>query len=386
MNASCTARIAALVLASALVTGCATAPVAVPERVQVTLTRADEAFALTRLPAIDPAVLFALPPDLEARLQQQRLRSVSHQARLAALLDTIFGADRRKFSYGAEGSTGAVQTWAAGRGDCLSLTILTYSAARVMGLNVQMQEVRVPAIYDRRPGVDFVNRHVNLAVHLRNDTMQDMLRTRVAIIDFEPQLTGGELGRPLDEGEIVARFHNNVGSEALAAGDAARAYAHYRAAVTADPQYAAAHSNLAVVLQQRGLVREAEVLLRHAISLGNQPEVALAALHRLLLAQQRTAEAEVVAGQLRAAQDADPYHWITEGVDALNQGHSRQAIAALEHAQQLTNGFTELHGWLALAYWQLGDGVRARQQLAQLEAQQSGSPLAGKLRRKLATP
>ena len=50
------------------------------------------------------------------------------------------------------------------------------------------------------------------------------------------------------------------------------------------------------------------------------------------------------------------------------------------------NGFTELHGWLALAYWQLGDGVHARQQLAQLEARQSGSPLAGKLRRKLATP
>src|SRR3954447_17463530 len=115
MNASCTARIGALVLASALLTGCATGPVAVPERVQATLARADEAFALTQLPVVDPAVLFALPPDLEGRLQQQRMRTVSHQARLAALLDTIFGADRRKFSYGAEGSTGAVQTWAAGR-------------------------------------------------------------------------------------------------------------------------------------------------------------------------------------------------------------------------------------------------------------------------------
>lgn len=377
------ARLAAVLLTVALVAGCASAPVAPPERVQAALARGDQVFGLVQVPVVDPATLFALPPDLVQKLQQQRLRTVSHQSRLIALLDIIFGPDRHKFSYGAQGSTGAVETWSAGHGDCLSLTILTYAAAREMGLNVQMQEVRVPAVYDRRPGVDFVNRHVNLAVNLRNETMQDMLRTRVAVIDFEPQLTGGELGRPLDEGEIVARFHNNLGSEALAAGDAVRAYGHYRAALAADPRFAAANSNLAVVLEQRGLAQEAEVLLRYAITLANEPDVALAALHRLLVAQHRTAEAEVVAQQLRAAEDADPYHWITQGVDALNQGRSRQAVAALEHAQELTHGFTEVHGWLALAYLQLGDQVHARQQLAQLEALQSGSPLAGKLRRKL---
>jgi tetratricopeptide (TPR) repeat protein len=331
--------------------------------------------------------LFALPPDLEARLQQERVKTVSHDRRLIGLLDTIFGPDRRRFGYGAQGSTTAAQTWAAGRGDCLSLTILTYAASRAVGLNADMQEVRVPAIYDRRAGVDFVNRHVNLAVRLRNDTMQDMLRTRVAIIDFEPQLTGGELGRRLDENDILARFHNNLGGQALAVGDAPRAYAHYRAAIEADPRYAAAHSNVAVLLEQRGLVQEAELLLRYAVALSPEPDVALAALHRLLLAEHRTADADVVAQQLRAAQDADPYHWISTGVDALNAGHDRQAVAALEHAQQLTNGFTEVHGWLALAYWRLGDKSRAQQQLAQLEALQAGSPLAGKVRRKLtATP
>ena len=380
-------RLAAILLAAVLLGGCATQPTPLTAPVRAALERGDQEFALAQLPAEDPAALFALPPDLEATIQQQRSRTVSHQRRLVALLDTIFGPDRRNFSYGADGSTTAAQTWAARRGDCLSLTILTYAAARAMGLNAQMQEVRVPAIYDRRSGVDFVNRHVNLAVHLRNETMQDMLRTHVAIVDFEPQLTGGELGRPLDEADMLARFHNNLGSQALALGDAAGAYGHYRAAMAADPHYAAAHSNLAVLLERRGLVGEAEVLLRHAISLSHEPDVALAALHRLLLGQHRTAEAEVVARQLRAAQESDPYYWIQEGVDALNAGRNRQAVVALEHAQELTNGFTEIHGWLALAYWGLGDGARARQQLAQLEALQSGSVLAGKLRRKLtATP
>ena len=72
---------------------------------------------------------------------------------------------------------------------------------------------------------------------------------------------------------------------------------------------------------------------------------------------------------------------------ALNEGQNRQAVADLEHAQELTSGFTEVHGWLALAYWRMGEARRAREQLAQLEALQSGSALAGKLRRKLtATP
>lgn len=388
MRAARFASLMATSLLAVVLAGCAAPqPAMAPDAVATALSRGDQAFSLTQLPAVDAKSLFELPPEVDARIQQERLRTVSHQRRLVMLLDLIFGPDRRAFSYGAERSATAAQTWAARRGDCLSLTILTYAAARAMGLNAQMQEVSVPAIYERRTAVDFVNRHVNLAVRLRNDTLQDMLRRRAAIVDFEPQLTGGALGRPLDESGMLARFHNNLGGQALAAGDAARAYGHYRAAIAADPRYGAAHSNAAVLLEQRGLVKEAEVLLRHAVALSAEPEVALAMLHRLLVAQHRLAEADLVATKLNAMREADPYHWISLGLNALDEGRDRQAAAALEHAQRLTSGFTELRGWLALAYWRMGEQGRAREQLAQLEALQSGSALAGKLRRKLtATP
>ena len=352
------------------------------------LARGDALFALREVPQVDPEALFALPADLQALLHRPELRALSSGQRLDALLDAIFGADRRRFGYGAEQSTPAAQTWAARRGDCLSLTILTFAAARALGLDAQMQEVRVPAVYERRAGVEFVNRHVNVAVRLRSRSpIEDVLQMQTAVIDFEPLLTGGERGKALGERAVMARYANNLGSQALAAGDMARAYGHYRAAIAADPLYGAAYGNLAVLLQQRGLVADAERLLRRAAALVDQPEVALAALHRLLLDQHRDAEAEVVAAQLRAAQDADPYHWISRGVAALNEGRDRQAVDDLQHAQELTSGFTEVHGWLALAYWRVGDRGRAREQLAQLEALQSGSALAGKLRRKLtATP
>ena len=376
----------AVSLLAAALAACATRPPAEP--VPDALARADAAFGLRELPQVDAQALFALPPDLRELLQRPELRGLSSGQRLNALLDAVFGADRKRFGYGSEQSTPAAQTWANRRGDCLSLTILTYATARALGLDAQMQEVRVPAIYERRAGIDFVNRHVNVAVRLRNRSpIEDVLQMQTAVIDFEPLLTGGERGRALSEAAVLARFYNNLGSQALATGDTQRAYGLYRAAVAADPQYGAAHGNLALLLQQRGLPADAERLLRRAVALGDQPDVALASLHQLLVNQKRTAEAEVVATQLRAAQDADPYHWISRGVAALNEGQDRQAVADLEHAQELTSGFTEVHGWLALAYWRMGEARRAREQLAQLEALQSGSALAGKLRRKLtATP
>lgn len=376
----------AVPLLLAVLVGCATQPPAEP--VPDALARGDAAFGMQALPQLDAQALFALPPDLQQLLQGPELRALSSAQRLSALLDAVFGADRKRFGYGAEQSTPAAQTWAQRRGDCLSLTILTYAGARALGLDAQMQEVRVPAVYERRAGLDFVNRHVNVAVRLRNRSpIEDVLQMQTAVIDFEPLLTGGERGRPLSEAAVVARFYNNLGSQALAAGDTQRAYGLYRAAIAADPSYGAAHGNLALLLQQRGLLPEAERLLRRAASLGDQPDVALASLHQLLLAQHRNAEADAVAAQLSAAREADPYHWISRGVAALNDGQNRQAVAALEHAQELTSGFTEVHGWLALAYWRMGEQGRAREQLAQLEALHSGSALAGKLRRKLtATP
>ncbi|MGZ5272635.1 MAG: hypothetical protein ACXWC6_18655, partial [Ramlibacter sp.] len=154
--------LAALLLLAAALAGCATRPPAQP--VQDALARADAVFAPGALPSVDPAQLFALPPDLRVLLEGPELRGLSSGQRLDRLLDAIFGADRRRFGYGAEHSTAAAQTWAQKRGDCLSLSILTYAAASSLGLEAQLQEVRVPAIYERRAGIDFVNRHVNVAV------------------------------------------------------------------------------------------------------------------------------------------------------------------------------------------------------------------------------
>lgn len=367
-------------LLAALLAGCATQPVqrdaAVPWH--------DETFAYHPAQVtIGRDDLFRLDPELARVLAQADIAHLPVPRRVDAMMKLIYGEGGRRFGYVAGQSTPAAQTWQRRSGDCLSLTVLAFAAGRAIGLEPQMQEVRAPAIYDRRAGFDHVNRHVNVMFPLPGFSARDeMLQPRAVVIDFEPEYASRLRGTPLTEDAVLARFYNNLGVEALARGQEARAYAHLKAAIAADGSYGAPYANLAVLYRQRQLAADAERLLRRAIALSAQPEVPLQTLHALLLEQGRTAEARAVAARLREWQAADPYHWLAQAIAHLEAGEPRRAIAALEHAQDLTSGFAEVHRFMALAYWRLGERERAGEHLALLAQSDPGSPALGKLKRK----
>src|SRR5258708_39023549 len=99
---------------------------------------------------------------------------------------------------------------------------------------VQMQEVRVPVVFDRRGSVEFLNRHVNLLISGKSDgglyVKDGLMRAGDVIIDFEPQVASRREGMALSDEGILARFYNNVAAEYLAQGDLTLAYAHFKAA------------------------------------------------------------------------------------------------------------------------------------------------------------
>lgn len=370
---------AALALSMALA-GCASGPRG-PEAL---VPWQDQAFDYQpSLVQVSQAELFRLDPEIE-RMARTALRPGDATAkRVEALMTAIMGADRKRFAYEAGHSTTAAETWQRRAGDCLSLTVLTYAVARAAGLDAQMQEVRAPALVDRRSGVEYVNRHVNVAFAVQTRGAQEhVLYPRYIVIDFEPQYATGFRGRPLDDAGVAARYYNNLGAEHLAQGRLAHAYAHFKAAIATDASYAAAYGNLAVLYRKRGFDADAERLLRRAVALSDEPDVALQGLHQLLVDRGREAEAKSVAEQLREYREADPYYWIAEGVKHLEGGNPRRAADALEHAQAISSGFGEVHRYLAVAYWRLGDRKRADEQLALMSALDSGGVMTAKLRRK----
>jgi tetratricopeptide (TPR) repeat protein len=372
-------RMLCLLSVIAALAGCASGP-PLPAAAQLPWRDAHFAWNGDRVTP-SPDDIFELDPQLAQTLADPGVQRLPPLARADQLVTLIFGPKRDRFAYEAGHTTTAAQSWRRGRGDCISLTVLAYAAARALRLDAQIQEVDIPALYVRGHGFELVNHHVNLVIRIPALPGQDGARRMT--IDFDPDGMRWVSGRALSEAAVVARVYSNLAAESLTAGHSRPAYAHLKAAVLADQGHAASYTNLAVLYRREGLDAEAEQWLRDAIALDDLPETAMHALVDLLQGQGRTVEAAKIVQQLRARQEADPHYWIELGTRRLAEGRPGDAARALERAQALSDGFGEVHRQLITAYLQLGKREKAREQMALLAATEDGSPALAKLKKKL---
>jgi len=352
--------------------GCAAAP---PAPLPADLLWQDQAFNYdAALVSVGKRDLFQLDAGLLSKLHDSGIQDSSAQYRLHYLVSILFGPEAKDLPYSAGHSTIAAETWRRKTGDCLSLTVLSYALAKALDMSVQMQEVRVPVVFDRRGNVEFLNRHVNVLVRGAGDLylIAGSMRSGDVIIDFEPQIASRREGLALSDDGILARFYNNVAAEYLAQGDLTLAYAYFKAAVLADPGYSPSYSNLAQLYTRKGFLQSAEQLLLYAVALNDDADIALRSLHQLLVSQGRESEALKYAEILQARQEKDPYYWLGVGLHHLQEGNYSKAVNALERAQDLTRGFQEVHRYLAIAYWRAGKPVQAKNQLAVLASLMAG--------------
>lgn len=329
--------------------------------------------------------VFALDESLVATLKTSIGPAMTTERKLNGLLTHLYTGSGIRLAYTSGHTTPANQTWLNKQGDCLSLTILAYAAAKALGIPAVMQDVRVPPVVDRRGEMDFVNGHVNVYVPTHAVLTIDgrTFEPGGLVIDFQPHGALRSLGTPLQENEILARFYNNRASEFMLSKRDDLAYAYFKAALSVDPAYAPTYGNLASLYHRKGLVDSAETLLRHAVALNSLTDVPLRGLHQLLVAQGRNAEAQQVLAQLARWQSQNPYYWLGLGIDDLQQGRVDKAVSALERAQELSIGFQEVHYHLALAYLRSGQRERARDQVAVLGNLGRTEPAVALLSKKL---
>ena len=375
---------AILGLGTLMLSACASQSIRPLAQVQLWQDAAFDAGTLTVTESA--ASLFALDADFLQSLRSAVPAKARPEDRVQALLAHLYGPDGVRLTYSGH-STAAMQTWHSQTGDCLSLTILAYAASRALGLPARMQEVAVPPVIDRRKGVDYAVGHVNVILPLRHSVVLSgrTFESAYLVIDFEPQAASMRRAEELSEAAVVARFYNNRAAEYWAAGKDKQAYAYFKAALESDPSYGPAYSNLAFLYLRHDLPQAAEALLRYALALSDRLDAPLRGLHRLLLAQGRESEAQVLETEMRSRQARDPYFWLAKGQGHLKQEEYHSAIEALERAQALSNGFAEVHAHLALAYWRLGQRAQAQAQIVQLQALPRSDGMLALLNKKLAT-
>lgn len=362
-------RVPALMLCGVLLAGCASVVPTAPPPLEGVLH--DEAFAAPA-DAIDARAVFALSDEMQAFIEQQRAGLRRSEDPRSFFFDMLYRRQRLSLEYDSALTRTAAEAFAARRGNCLSLAIMTAAFARAMDLPVRFQRVLVGETWSRSGTLQFASGHVNLALDEPPPAWMTAVKAmpRVTIIDFLP---GDEVRRypsqTIGEKTIVAMFMNNRAAEALAGGRLDDAYGWAREAVLQDRSYTNAYNTLGVVYLRRGLAREAGrvfdlVLAREPDNtkvMGNQ----VAALR----AQGRDAEAERLAAALKAIEPYPPFHFFNAGLEAMKAADWAGARELFRRELRREAYFHEIHFWLAQAELRLGNLRAAREALEQARTQ-----------------
>lgn len=278
-----------------LLAGCASSTPP-PQASARTLALLDDAAFGTATERIDTDRLFQLDAAMQAWLTQTLARAPRRQAPQKVLVTALAERNDLQLRYDAGFTRPATDTFAARRGNCLSLVILTSALAKALDLEVDYRTALVDDTWTQRANLLVASQHVNISLTRRTlDRRMSGDDTHLTIDFLPPAELQGLRTRPIDEDELVAMYLNNRAVEALADGRPDDAYAWVRAALLRRPTQVAAINTLGVLLQRAGRLDAAERAFGHALALAPQHAPAQANLAGVLAAQGRDPEAPATA-------------------------------------------------------------------------------------------
>ncbi len=318
-------------------------------------------------PVADPDLagdIFALSPAMDAYLRaagpEMRRRGLPR-----GLVEALYQRDRLQLDYDAALTRTAAQAFAARKGNCLSLVIMTAAMAHALNLQVIYQAVDTDPSLSRSEDLLFLSNHVNLKLVRRLvDVTPGYDPNEALTIDFLPPAQAAQLpARPIGESTIIAMYRNNRAAEALARGQIDAAYWWVRGAVTAAAGLAGPYNTLGVVYLRHGDLTAARTVLAGVLQ--RDPDNRQA-LNNLAIVYDRLAQplaAAALRARLARVEPVPPYHYFFAGKAAMERGDYAEARTWFEQEVRRADYCSEFHFWLGLADLKLGNMAQARTQI-----------------------
>jgi tetratricopeptide (TPR) repeat protein len=359
-----------LVLFCALLAACASAPVAV--RAPETLF-ADARFAAPKesvgvdevLAVSEPMRRYLQRPDVAVQLYRKGPQR--------GLLEALYDTGELKLDYDASVTRTAAEAFAARAGNCLSLVVMTAAFARELGLQVRFQSAFLEETVSRSSGLILSSGHVNVTL-VPHFAEKFGRRQESLTIDFlPPEEVKGLRTREISEETVLAMFMNNRAVEALVANRIDDAYAWARESIRRNPQFLPALNTLGVVYMRHGDLALAEAVFGRLLEYQADNRLALANLAGTLARQGRVEASAQVQRRLAALEPEPPLHYFNLGLAAMKR-HDYGAARDLFAREMSRDGdYHELHYWIGLADYALGNLEQARQHISRA-LQTSASP------------
>jgi tetratricopeptide (TPR) repeat protein len=324
--------------------------------------------ALFRAPSqpVRAADVFAVSPEMKAFLASDIARLVRQKGTREGLFEALHDKAGLSLDYDSAVTRNAAQAFAARKGNCLSLVILTAAFAKEMNLAVRFQNVFADETWSRTGSFYLSIGHVNVTIrgtriepgygHYDRDEMT---------IDFLPPADLANLRYwIIDESTIVAMYMNNRAVESLIAGNVDDAYWWAREALLQDPHFLSALNTLGVVYRAHGDLADAQRALEYVLAREPGNTTSMSNLVTVLDQRGDHAAARRLAAQLARIEPAPPFAYFNRGMAAMKAGDYRLARDMFAREVDRAAYYHEFRFWLALAYVGLGDMEQARANMA----------------------
>ncbi len=277
----------------------------------------------------------------------------SELRRINQVNDFIF--DGLQLQYSLTPTRNAVDTYHTREGNCLSFVNLFVGVARDRGLNPSYVEVTDLQKWNHRDGMVVSQGHIVAGMYL-----DGVLRT----FDFIPNRKKAYKDfKPIDDLTAAAHFYNNLGAEALLAGDLKRAEELLTVATRINPRFDKAINNLGVVLARSGRPEKALELYQRGLAIAPDNSPLLTNMARTFQELGRGEEASALLVKIEGANTSNPFFFIYRSEVALRRAENDKALDYMTRALRLDAELPEVHLGLVKVHLAIGDLEKARHYL-----------------------
>src|SRR5215470_4952192 len=131
--------------------------------------------------------IFAVSPEMKRYIALDIAANVQQKGPQQGLFDALYSKDQLQLEYESETTLKAAQAFAARKGNCLSLVIMTAAFAKEMGLNVTYGQIYIEPTLGRSGDIYLSIGHVNLTLGQRfSDVNPHYYQADKLTIDFLP--------------------------------------------------------------------------------------------------------------------------------------------------------------------------------------------------------
>lgn len=299
------------------------------------------------------AIPYQLDDAVRAELEGRLNPAASERRRSRDIVDFVFGwLDLR---YSLIPTRDAVSTFQTREGNCLSFVNLFVGLAREQRLNPFYVEVRDYRRWNYRDGVVISQGHIVAGLYLDGE---------LSTFDFLPYRPKSYRDfRPIDDLQATAHYYNNLGAEALMAGEVPRAEELLEIASSLAPDFDKALNNLGVVYLRQGRLEEAAELYQRGLEHNPDSAPILTNLARAYQRLGREAEAAELLARIEELNETNPFYFVYRGELALSQGKPDEALRFMTRALRQESEVPEVHLGFVKVYLAMGEVRKARHHL-----------------------